>query len=159
MDPRAHRGEVLPAMKSWAEGLRAGERLLPGMAVILLDRAVELEGEPIALQVAHGLAEIAELDLTVKALRLLGEHDLRPWAVEVAVRVLVGEPHLPFMSPIALTRVVEAAEGGQVDPDAVSRLRAVFLKKIGVPGCQARGIDFACGSGRMNWLTLLITRN
>lgn len=146
-------------MKSWAEGLRTGERVLPGTAIVLLDRAVELEDEPTALHVADGLAEVAELDLTVKALRLLGEHDLRPWAVEVAVRVLVGEVHLRFVSPIVLARAVEAAEGGQVDPDAVGRLRAVFLKKIGVPGWQARGIDFACGSGRMNWLTVLITRN
>lgn len=134
MDPRAHRGEVHAAMKSWAEGLWAGERLPPGTAIVLLDRAVELEGEPTALQVADGLSEVAELDLTVKALRLLGEHDLRPWAVEVAVRVLVGVAHLPFVSTIMLARARELGAGSA----AVGRLIHEAQQEFGLPRWWAR---------------------
>lgn len=65
-----------------------------------------------ALRLADHLAQVEELDLTVKALRLLGEHDLRPWAVEVAVRVLVGASHLPFVSPVVVMRVVETGPSG-----------------------------------------------
>ena len=112
----------MKAMTAWADALDQGEPMLPWMPLVLLDRAVELDGEEAALRVADHLAQVEELDLTVKALRLLGEHDLRPWPVEVAVRVLVGESHLPFVSPMVVMRVVAAAEGGRVDQAAVLRL-------------------------------------
>jgi uncharacterized membrane protein len=107
MDGRATRDELVKAMSAWADALDQREPMLPWMPLVLLERAVELEGDEAALRVADHLAQVEELDLTVKALRLLGEHDLRPWAVEVAVTVLVGESHLPFVSPVVVMRVVE----------------------------------------------------
>ena len=95
MAPMASRDDLVKAMTAWADALDQGEPMLPWMPLVLLDRAVELDGEEAALRVADHLAQVEELDLTVKALRLLGEHNLRPWAVEVAVRVLVGERHCP----------------------------------------------------------------
>ena len=124
MDGRATRAELVKAITGWADALDQREPMLPWMPLVLLDRAVELEGEEAALRVADHLAQVEELDLTVKALRLLGEHDLRPWPVEVAVRVLVGESHLPFVSPVVVMRVAEA--GGLVDPCAARRLLLAF---------------------------------
>ncbi|MCC6216740.1 MAG: hypothetical protein IT376_17905 [Polyangiaceae bacterium] len=70
----------------------------------------------------------------MKAPRLLGEHDLRPWAVEVAVRVLVGEPHLTFASPILPAGARELGAGSA----AVGRLIPAVDREFRLPGGWAR---------------------
>lgn len=76
--PRASRDDLARAMTAWAHALDQGEPMLRWMSPVLLDRTIELEGQEAALRVADHLPQVEELDLTVKALRLPGEHDLRP---------------------------------------------------------------------------------
>jgi len=57
MDGTARRDELVKAMSPWADALDQGEPMLPWMPLVLLDQAVELEGEEAALRVADHLAQ------------------------------------------------------------------------------------------------------